>query len=366
MCSRCFEHQGDQIMLYLAVDHHKAHLLVRVLDDTGNCIRQRRVWTRPPHVDRFLGWLASESADQGGFIAMLEECGFTLWLERKLQEYVCRKVVKIQPLRKQPQKTDRRDATAIGELLWANRERILSGERLLQVRQVESPSEQDRCARVVIAERQFLKKSRNKLIYRIKDVLRRFNLEHGCPTKGLFTKAGRGWLEHVELPPVERRMIDRALVNMDLHEQQLLEVEAEIVQQAEVHAGAQVIHTIPGAAALTSLAIASRIGSIDRFPRPASLANFFGLAPGINDTGESVGRLGSITKRGNSTARFLLGQLVYHVMRKDPELRRWYRTIRKRRGRKTALVAAMRRITCIIWHMFKTGETYASVRGLVT
>ncbi len=177
---------------------HMAHLMVRVLDDTGSCIQQRRVWTRPPEVDRFLGWLACESADQGGFIAMVEECGFTLWLEQKLQEHGCWKVVKIQPLRKQPQKTDGRDATAIGELLWANRERILRSERLLQERQVESPSEQDRCARLVINERQFLKKSRNELIYRIKDVLRRFNVQHDCPTRGLFTKAGRRWLEQVQ------------------------------------------------------------------------------------------------------------------------------------------------------------------------
>ncbi len=140
-------------------------------------------------------------------------------------------------------------------------------------------------------------------------------------------------------------MIDRALVNMDLHDRQLLEVEVEIARQVEAHAAAQVIHTIPGAAAVTSLAIGSRIGSIDRFPRPASLSNFFGLAPVINDTGESTGRLGSITKRGNSTVRFLLGQLVYHVTRKDEELRRWYRKIRKRRGPKTAMVAVMRRIT---------------------
>lgn len=350
-------------MLYLAIDHHKSHLVVRVLNDAGTSVRQGRVSTRPPAVDALLGWVAAESADQGGFITMVEECGFTLWLEQKLADHGCREVVKIQPLRRQAQKTDKRDAAAIAELLWANRERIATGQPLLQVRRVLSPDEQDRQARVLISERQSLEKDRKKAICQIKDILRRFNVWHDCPTKGLFTNAGRRWLEQVDLPRQDRQRIDRILVRLDLITSQLRAITSEIAHQAEAHPTAKMIRTMNGAAALTSLALACRIGSIERFRRPASLSNFLGLAPGINDSGETIGRNGSITKRGNATARFLLGQMVYHVMRKDPELRRWYMKLRKRRGRKTALVAAMRKLTCIIWRMLKTGETYESVRA---
>lgn len=353
-------------MLYLAIDHHKSQLVVRVLDDSGTSVHQSRVSTRPASVDRFLGWIARESSGQGGFIAMLEECGFTLWLEEKLADYGCQRVVKIQPLRRQPQKTDKRDAAAIAELLWANRERIVTDQPLLQVRQVLSPSEQDRQARVLISERQSLEQDRKKAVCQIKDILRRFNVWHDCPTKGLFTKAGRRWLEEVDLPQQDRRRIDRILVRLDLIHRQLGEISEEIAEQARAHPMAQVIGTAKGAAELTSLGLACRIGSIDRFRRPDSLSNFFGLAPGINDSGETVGRRGSITKRGNATARFLLGQMVYHVMRNDAELRRWYVKIRKRRGRKIALVAGMRRLACILWHMLQTGESYDSVRGLST
>lgn len=351
-------------MLCLAIDHHKSHLVTRVLDDAGTCVHQSRVSTRPPDVDRFLSWIAAESADQGGFLVMLEECGFTLWLEQKLADSGCRKVVKIQPLRRQAQKTDKRDAASIAELLWANRARILADQPLMQVRRVRSPCEADRQARVLISERVSLEKNRKTAICQIKDILRRFNVWHDCPTKGLFTKAGRRWLEQVDLPQQDRRRIDRILARMDVFQTQLREITDEIETLAEANSMAQVIRTAKGAAALTSLGIACRIGSIDRFRRPASLSNFFGLAPGINDSGEAVGRLGSITKRGNATARFLLGQMVYHVMRQDVELRRWYVKIRKRRGRKIALVAAMRRLTCILWHMLKTGASYDSVRGL--
>ena len=68
--------------------------------------------------------------------------------------------------------------------------------------------------------------------------------------------------------------------------------------------------TIPGCAAYGSLALASRIGSIERFPRPASLANYWGLTPGCRNSGEATDRLGSITKQGSAMARFILGHMV--------------------------------------------------------
>ena len=69
-------------------------------------------------------------------------------------------------------------------------------------------------------------------------------------------------------------------------------------------------------------------------------------------------RIGSITKRGSAIARFLLGQVVVHVVRCDARIREWYRKIKKRRGAKIARVAVMRRVTTIIWRMLKSGESY--------
>ena len=141
-------------------------------------------------------------------------------------------------------------------------------------------------------------------------------------------------------------------------EHQIARLDKEIDRRAEQHTGAQLVKTMPGAGNLTALALASRIGSIDRFSRPASLANMFGLTPSINDSGDTTGRLGGITKHGHPNIRFLLGQMVVHMAKKDMRIRAFYKKLRKRRGAKTALVAVMRRIACAIWHMFKTGEAY--------
>ena len=84
----------------------------------------------------------------------------------------------------------------------------------------------------------------------------------------------------------------------------------------------------------------------------------WGLTPRCRNSGEATDRLGSITKQGSSMARFILGQLVMHVLRRDAWMRAWYGRIKRRRGSKIARVAVMRRLATIIWHMMKHNEPY--------
>lgn len=83
-----------------------------------------------------------------------------------------------------------------------------------------------------------------------------------------------------------------------------------------------------------------------------------GLTPSAHNSGQNKQRLGSITKQGSALARFLLGQAVLHVLRKDGVLREWYKGIKRRRGSKVARVAVMRRLTTIIWNLLSKEQTY--------
>ena len=106
------------------------------------------------------------------------------------------------------------------------------------------------------------------------------------------------------------------------------------------------------------MALACRIGSIERFPHARSLAKYWGLTPSSNNSGDAKGRLGSITKEGSPLARFILAQIVVHVLRRDGKMTEWYRRIKKRRGSKIARVAVMRRLATIIWSMVKHKQAY--------
>ena len=88
-----------------------------------------------------------------------------------------------------------------------------------------------------------------------------------------------------------------------------------------------------------ALGLAAHVGDITRFPRPRSLANYWGLTPSCRNSGEKNQRLGFISKEGSNLAWFLLGQLVMHVLKHDGRLRAWYLGIKRRRGAKIARAA---------------------------
>jgi transposase len=246
----------------------------------------------------------------------------------------------------------------LGELLWVNRARLLAGERVYGVKRVRIPEEGDQHDRHLTAMRMRLTRERTKTINRAKQILRRHNLEQHQPTKGFQTKAALKWLETLELPPLDRLTMDHLLAQWKLWDQQLEDLDKEIARRCQESAAAQRLGSITGRAGFSSLALASRIGPIADFPGPRSLANYWGLVPSCRNSGEATERLGSITKEGSPIARYVLGQLVLHVLRRDGEMRAWHRRIKLRRGSKIARVAVMRRLTTIIWHMLKHDEPY--------
>ncbi len=152
--------------------------------------------------------------------------------------------------------------------------------------------------------------------------------------------------------------MDLLLAQGKLWDEQIQTLETEITRRQAENKPAAVIATVPGCRAYSSLTLASRIGSIERFPRPGSLPNYWGLTPGCRNSGEATDRLGSITKQGSALARFVLGQLVLHVLRADPWMKAWYGKIKRRRGAKIARVAVMRQLAVISEHMVKYNEPY--------
>lgn len=179
-----------------------------------------------------------------------------------------------------------------------------------------------------------------------------------CPTKGIQTKKARQWMADLPLDEIDRLEMDLLLAQWDLWDSQLEQLDGKIQERQSTCPMAAIVASMPGAGAYSSLTLASRIGSIDRFPRPGSLANYWGLTPGCRNSGDATDRLGSITKQGSAMARFILGQMVLHVLRRDASMKAWYLRIKRRRGSKIARVAVMRRLATILWHMAKNNEPY--------
>jgi len=333
-------------------------LTVNLRNEAGEVLLRRQVSTRGDAPRQFLEDVKQRSAAEGGYVAIVEVCGFNDWLLELLPQCGCRETVLVQADKRSKRKTDRRDANKLGELLWVNRHRLSAGKPISHLRRVRILTRREREDRRVTQIRRNLGRDLTRTINAVRTILRRENLEQHCPTKGIQTQAAAKWLKSLKLAPLDRMEMNQLLARWNLLQQQKADIEEEIAQRAAAHADAQLVQTLPGAAAYAALALAARVGPIERFPRPRSLANYWGLTPGCRNSGETTDRLGSITKEGSTLARYLLGQLVMHVLRKDPVMRSWFKRIKQRRGSKIARVAVMRRLATIIWHMLKKREPY--------
>jgi transposase len=352
--------KGEPLMLYLGIDQHAKQLTVCIRDERGDVLMRRQVSTQPHRVTAFFQDLQERSREQAGWLVILEVCGFNGWLLKFLERQGCDRVILVQPQSSSRRKTDRRDAAQLSELLWINRDRLRAGERVHGIRQVHIPNAWDAENRQLSTVRQRLGRQRTRMINRIKHVLHKHNLIHEQPTKSFQTRAVRSWLKTLELPPIDRLEMNHLLAEWDLLEPRIGQAEGLLQERADRDANAKLIGSMTGRASYTALAIASRIGPIERFPNARSLTNYWGLTPTCHSSGKSS-RTGHISKEGSAIVRFLLGQLVLHMLRRDHGLKEWYQRVKKRRGTKIARVGVMRKLAASIWHMVRHREVYVPV-----
>ena len=351
-------------MLYLGIDQHARQLTISLRNENGDVLQARQVSTRPEKIQAFFAKLTRERLQEGeSFIAVLEVCGFNDWLIRMLYDYRCHKVILIQPEERKKRKTDRRDAAALSELLWINRDRFLAGKSIRGLRQVDIADQADQENRRLTTLRKEASQARTRIVNKIKHILRRHNLQWDLPTKTFPTQRAVAWLSDLVLPEMDRLEMNYLLVDLQLAQQRVQELENVITQRCDDSEDAQLLRSMPGVSYFTATSLACRIGRVGRFPRASSLANYWGLTPGCRNSGENNQRLGRITKAGSHMARWLLAQVAHQALRKDAQLRAWYKRIRRRRGSTIAKVAVMRKLATVIWQMLSKRQTYAECRA---
>ena len=353
-------------MLYLGIDQHARQITISLRNEEGDVLRARQVSTRPEKINEFFQQLTRERLRDGeSFVAVLEVSGFGDWLIDMLYHYRCHKVILIQPDDRKKQKTDRRDAAALSELLWVNRHRLLHGKPVRGLRQVDIASQVDQENRRLTVLRRDARRERTRIINKIKYVLRRHNLMWHLPTKTFPTISAVHWLKKLSLPEVDRLEMDYLLADLEHIQQRVKQLENVIGERCALSKEAVLLASMPGVGCFTAIALACRVGRVERFPRSHSLANFWGLTPGCRNSDDNK-RLGSITKAGSSMARWLLAQVAYQALKQDKCLREWFKRIKRRRGASIARVAVMRKLATIIWHMLSKGKSYGECRQFST
>jgi len=147
---------------------------------------------------------------------------------------------------------------------------------------------------------------------RVQAILHRFGILHDF--SDLFGKAGRSFLEGLELPEGSRQALNGYLNVLDVLTHLLDEVEQWMEKNLEEDEIVRLLTSIPGIGLILAHVIRAEIGEIKRFPTFRHLASYAGLAPMSDDT---AGREGPrhCSMACNHVLRWAFVEAVHGVQR---------------------------------------------------
>jgi transposase len=136
------------------------------------------------------------------------------------------------------------------------------------------------------------------------------------------------------------------------------------LEGAERHrADVAVLESAPGVGLITAMTFKTELVSPERFEDPREVSAIQGLAPWVEESGESRWE-GPLLKGGNRYLRTVLVEAAWRWVKQDPAAAKKYRKLLSNTGNSNkAIVGMARKLGIILWRMLTRGEKY---RGLET
>lgn len=243
-------------------------------------------------------------------------------------------------------KNDQRDAQQLSKASWQT-----------DLPSVHIPSPEARELRSICGARDVLVTTQRNLGNNIRGWMRtQLWRIRGCKLKTLperlrahATSLGRALPEHVE----------RQLQTLSLVTEQLEAANKQVRTLASEHPVCQRLMTVPGVGPVTAVRFVAAIDDPRRFPSAHRVESYVGLTPGERSSG-MVTRQTGITKAGCHDLRRCLVQAAWAALmvRSSHPMLDWARQVAERRGRPVAAIALARKITGILFAMWRDGTTY--------
>ncbi len=335
-------------MLIIGCDFHPGFQQVAIFDNLTGEIQEKRLQHRA-EAEQYYRSLCGQQVRVG-----MEACGHYPWFERLLAELGVElwlgDAAKIRASVVRKQKTDRRDAEHLMDLLRENR-----------FPRIWVPSLEVRDVRQLLVHRHKQVQART----RTKNQLQAMALSHGVQKKyKLWSKTGRAELEQLPLLPYAAERRKKLLEELDGLEVEIRELDQRVAEEVGQRPEAVLLMTHPGVGPVTSLAMVLTLGPAERFESAKQVGSYFGLIPSEASSGGKQ-RLGKISKQGSSFLRFLLVEAGQTAARYDPQLKRFYRRLAARKNRGVAKVAVARKLATRMYLMLREGWTYAQLNQAV-
>ena len=162
-----------------------------------------------------------------------------------------------------------------------------------------------------------------------------------------------------------RFKLDDLLHTLHFHFQAAARVTKQIRQYClydpELQQSISLLLSLPGIGWIVGSHLVARLGDPQQIKNGKQIAGFLGIVSSEHSTGDKENR-GPITRSGDSRLRNKLIQSAWTAIKKDPELRAFYRRIYQRHPKKVAarkaVVAVARKLTTRIYVVLKEQRPY--------
>ena len=331
-------------MQIVGCDFHPSFQQVAVLDVSTGEVREKKLSHASGEAERFYRELESP------VLIGMETTGNSLWFERLMErlghELWIGDAAKIRASCVRRQKTDRRDAAHILQLLIEKR-----------FPRVWIPSSEERDQRQLLLHRHRLVEMRT----RVKTELQHLAMNQGVQQKrSLWSVRGRADLEKLPLEGWTARRRADLLQVLGMLEAQVADLDEAVSKVAWANEGARLLMTQPGVGPITALAFVVTIGDVRRFQRGKQVGSYLGLIPSEASSGQRR-RLGAISKQGNVFLRTMLVEAAQSFVRHDEDFKKEYAHRCHQKPRGVAKVAAARKLAVRLYWMLRTQTPFPQV-----
>ena len=328
-------------MRIIGCDLHARQQTLAILDlETGE-LEERRLKHEGEEVRAFYSALPrpvrvgiEATGSMQWFLELMEELGV---------ECLVGHPARIRAYEPRKQKNDRRDALLLLRLLREN-----------SFPAIWMPSVEQRDVRALLRHRHQWVRLRVQVQNALHAIALTHELRRGA---GLWSHGGQEALSALCLPPhagLRRNELMRLYAQL---QQEIELLDKEVARVAEQRPQARLLMTHPGVGPITALATEVYLGEAARFADEKALSSYVGMIPSeASSAGKQ--RLGKLSKQGNPMLRFLWCEAVRHAVRKDEELKRFYRRKLGQKGLGIALVAAARKLGVRLWIMLRDQIEY--------
>jgi transposase len=327
----------------VGLDVHKQFIEACFIDEEGKQLHRCRVAVTRESIQAFVAKCLQPS-DQVVMEATTNTWEVAELIRSRVARVAIANPLKVKAIAEAKTKTDKVDAGVLAQLLRCN-----------FLPEVWIPDKTTRLLREMCAHRAGLVADQTRIKNRIQSLLAQRLIP--IPLRVLFNGCGRNWLSHLELSTEDRAVIDGYLKVLDQIESEEISLQKALAQLSYGNEQIRLLMTLPGVGPAGAQALYAALGDWKRFKDGAHAASYLGLTPSTRQSADHCYH-GSITKAGNSLARWLLTQAARQVAQHPGPLGVFFRRIQKRKNYNVAVVATARKLVTIAFLMLKNNEPY--------